>query len=558
MAIRTALINGNNLNKDSDFSKIVETFTEWWVIEWLEVWTNQVAVWKARVPCERTWWEVVYALVYNWTNQAISWEWDVYIKVNQSAIDNGELNNEDWTWIATIEVWTLPSKNALLLATISSWVATDERYIIKKNDELSTSIDWLLTRMTTAEQNIIVMQEKSALDHLEAVWIVWEKYSMSDLLYVQRTPTYDNSILWSWQNVWDVNANKQIHIQRITNKVASNQLKLAIKSVWSPTTDVIVEVRAWTKVDVDDTEAYWYWWGDLIASWSIPYSSITNNFQEITVNLNNNIWWTQWQLVDIVVYQYNNIVNSTNYYVLWCDNTQYSQAFRLIKVNWTTRTTSYLMAYCVSDWIADRLLCKSKEDIKEWYTEILMWSWSSRYLGSGATTQTRGATVPANAICHLEWIFQWDTPKAWTYCWFSWDFLWQTWNNASAWWYRYFHWIAWSNWWTISLTANCSVYSWNWWYAHYEWVKFWYATSYLAWWEWEKKAYPRSVEAIWDIWYATIMWYTQDWIRVPEPSQISNWGWSATTWSISLWNAATFLVVQDNTWKSWKIPAYNL
>jgi len=50
MAIRTALLNWNVINRDADFSKYIETVSEAWVIEWLAVSSSSVAIGKARVP----------------------------------------------------------------------------------------------------------------------------------------------------------------------------------------------------------------------------------------------------------------------------------------------------------------------------------------------------------------------------------------------------------------------------------------------------------------------------------------------------------------------------
>ena len=357
MAIRTALLNWNNISRDTDFSKYIETVSEAGVIEWLEVSATKVWIWKARVPCERTNGETIYALVYNSSEVTISGNGDVYIEVSQTYIDDWELANEDWTGIATIQVWTMPSKNALKLATITDWTVVDNRNMIPKLWELNTQIVSIFEQLADLDERVEKLEEAGAIDHLEESGLVWELYTLEDTLFKQYTPKLADSTLDC--NVWDIADNTEIHIQRQWSKVASNQLKLKIKSVWSPTTWLVVEVRKWVQVTVtENVEAYWY--GDeVVATGSIAYWDITNNYAEFTVTLDNQFWWTKWELLDVVIYQTWSIVNATNYYCVACDSTQFSEWFSYVSVNGTTRTRSKFMPYCISDGFAQSLLCKT-------------------------------------------------------------------------------------------------------------------------------------------------------------------------------------------------------
>lgn len=356
MAVRTALLNWNNITRDTDFSKYIESVSEPWVIEWLEVSATKVWIWKARVPCERTNGETIYALVYNSSEVTISGNGDVYIEVSQTYIDDWELANEDWTGIATIQVWTMPSKNALKLATISNGVVTDERNIIPKVWELNTQIVSIFDELADLDGRVEALEEADAIDHLEESGLVWELYTLNDKLFKQYTPTLADSTLDA--NIGDVDANTQIHIQRIWTGVASNQLKLKLKMVGASTQDLVVEVRKWVQVTVTpNSEAYWYW-DEVVASGSIPYSSISSDYSEITVNLDNAFWWNKWELLDVVLYMAT--VNASNYYCVACDSTQYSEWFSYVSVNGSTRARSKLMPYCISDGFAQSLLCKTE------------------------------------------------------------------------------------------------------------------------------------------------------------------------------------------------------
>lgn len=359
MAIRTALLNWNNISRDTDFSKYIETVSEAGVIEWLEVTASKVWIWKARVPCERTGGETIYALVYNSSEVTISWNGDVYIQVSQTYIDDWELANEDWTGIATIQVWTMPSKNALKLATISSWTVTDARNMIPKVWELNTQIESIFDSLEDLDERVEKLEEAGAIDHLEESGLVGELYTLEDKLFKQYTPALADSTLDC--NVSDVADNTQIHIQRIASGVASNQLKLKVKMVGESTQNLKVEVRKWVQVTVTEwVEAYWYW-NQVVASGSIPYSEISTDYAEKTITLDNEFWWTKGELLDVVVYM--DTVNATNYYCVACDSTQYSEWFSYVSVNGSTRTRSKLMPYCISDGFAQSLLCKVDEDI---------------------------------------------------------------------------------------------------------------------------------------------------------------------------------------------------
>ena len=395
MAIRTNLIDWKVINSDTHFSKYIETLTEPWVIEWMAVTSWKVWIWKCWCPCVRTNNETVYAYVENFTEITIdtSWTWFIIVSIPQSMIDDGSLINEDWTWVATVEkVTELPEKNYLKLASINNGTITDERNIIKKVWELNMAIESLISRVDWIDERVQELEEAWAIDHLEEQALVWELYtSTSQSMFRQLTPTNANSTVEDC-HVWDVAANTEIHIQRIAEWVESNQLKLKVKMAWSPTTSLKVEVRKWVQVNVSSSEAYWYWdSSQVLASWTLAYSSFSTSWSEVTVNLNNAISVDKWTLLDIVVYQeswWSKVVNASNYYILACDSTQWSEAFSFVSVNGSTRTRSKLMPYCISDSFAQSLLSKVKsqyipssnitfatKSVSESYTTNV-WSWT--------------------------------------------------------------------------------------------------------------------------------------------------------------------------------------
>lgn len=549
MAIRTKLLNGNNITRDTDFSKFIQTVSEPWVIEGFTVTANSVAVGQARVPCERTNGETLYALIYNTAPVSISGNGEVYILVNQTYIDDGELANEDGTGIATIVVGTTPSKNALKLATITGGVVADERNIIPKVWELKTYIQSLNTRMNTAEQKIDEIIEETVVDHLEQAWVCWEKYTLSDNLFVQNAPTLNDSTLDV--NIWDLASNTQIHIQRIASWTASNKLKIKAKKIWAPTTWLVVEVRRGVEVDVSDSEAYWYW-GDLLCSGSIGYSSFTTDYQEFEVSLSWQFGGTKGELLDIVIYQTGNIVNSTNYYAIAYDSSQYWQAFRYIAVNWSTRTTSEYMPYCASAWFLDKLICKAKADTKTWYQEFIMGDWS--FTGRHAEWNwTWLASTPTDWYIHIEWLFYdyngWNAHSYWKRrIWDSEVEITGQFQNIHQ---RVPAWTRFQMWWMST------EYSWNDYRtpAPYKWARVRFASEFFAGGENELKWLPRGSVEIGQVVAFTTYWLDTNWFWTEQLTTYQT-ATSCSTWTISLGSCFWYIVLKDKSWKIFKVPYY--
>ena len=356
MAVRTALLTSRNINLDTDFSKYIESVSTAGVITGFQVTASSVATGQARVPCIRTNLETIYAFVQNYNSISISGDGYVIISIPQEIVDNWG-GNEDGTGIATVEVVdTLPTKNYLLLATITGGVVEDNRYMIPKVDELKTDIDTINEQIQDLDVRVDRLENLDAIDHLEERALVWEKYALTDTLFKQLTPALDDCTVEA--NVWYDTDTTEIHIQRQGSGTASNTLKLKLKKAGSPA-NLVVEVRKWVQVDVSTSEAYWYWDSEqVLATGSIDASDVTTSWQELEVELDAAVWGTEWELLDIVLYQTASAVSSTNYYVMACDSTQWSEGFSYVKVNWTTRSREKLMPYCVSGWFAQALLSK--------------------------------------------------------------------------------------------------------------------------------------------------------------------------------------------------------
>ena len=155
--LRTALLWGNTITLDADLSKYIETVSDQWVIEGLEVSSNSVAPGKPWVKATRSNGETIMTLVQNTEALAVdtSGTKKIWLEIKQEAIDNGLLNNEDWTWIAEIKTWpSVPAQNSLILASLADWVAKDERNLIPKIQSIAQKTSTLEEKMTTAEGQI--------------------------------------------------------------------------------------------------------------------------------------------------------------------------------------------------------------------------------------------------------------------------------------------------------------------------------------------------------------------------------------------------------------------
>ena len=372
--LRTALLWGNTITLDADLSKYIETVSDQWVIEGLEVSSNSIAPGKAWVKATRGNGETIMTLVQNTEALAVdtSGTKKIWLEIRQEAIDNGLLNNEDGTWIAEIKTWpTLPSQNFLLLASVAEWVVKDERNLIPKIQSVAQKTSTLEEKLSTAEGKITQLVEAGTPSYLGITGIVWEKYTMEDTLFLQKTPTLADSVIAI--NVGDTAANKEQHIQRISNGQSDNKFKLKMDKFWLPTTNVIVEIRKWIKVDINEKEAYRYGGNELLASASLPYTTFTTEAQEITVNFDQPFQLAKWELYSVVVKQENGIVNAQNFYRLYCDTTQYSEAFSAVAVNGDSRVRNKLMPYCVNEGFVEECLSKKSDEVMniEWSVPII-------------------------------------------------------------------------------------------------------------------------------------------------------------------------------------------
>lgn len=553
---RIGNLNWENITYDHDISGLVRGLTDWGVIEGGTVVGNKLQPVQAIVPLVRSNGQKILAFFES--DEVIDLptigDYKVYIEVDQDKIDFGGNNAEDGTGIASIKTWpSVPSQNFLLLATVADWQIKDERNLIPKIQSVAQKTATLEEKLTTADGQISQLVEAGTPRYLGITGIVWEKYTMEDTLFLQKTPTLADSTIAI--NVGDTAANKEQHIQRIASGTTSNQLKLKLKKFWAPTTSVVVEVRKWVKVDVSDKEAYRYG-REVIATTTIAYTQFTTDWKEFTLTLNNQFGGTKGELLDIVVYQQGGIVNWTNYYQIACDSTQYSEAFSYVSIYNNNRERGYLMPYCISEVFEDSLLCKT--------ISTSLKSKSDTYQSPEETRRVyrwNDATLWAYNVNNiLSQTPVWDIDISLTT---TWDY-WYTYNRVtvndvvamSAPDQKTFNWIKVKQWDVIKFQSRydmsqSSIYmnsQYNTITATYNYLHENYKTIKKVVW------FSNELKLIWSYWSFVFFWL-KDWEFYNWLSEIINTNsetsTTATTWTIVPWNFVWYFKL----WK-YRVPFY--
>ena len=185
---RIGNLNWENITYDHDISGLVRGLTDWGVIEGGTVVGNKLQPVQAIVPLVRSNGQKILAFFES--DEVIdlptTGDYKVYIEVDQSKIDFGGNNAEDGTGIASIKTWpSVPGQNFLFLASVTSWVAKDERNLIPKVGQIAQRTTSLEEKVATQEEKVGKLEEAGTPDHLEELIMVWEVYWVWDHYYAQ-------------------------------------------------------------------------------------------------------------------------------------------------------------------------------------------------------------------------------------------------------------------------------------------------------------------------------------------------------------------------------------
>ena len=362
-------LNWENITYDHDISGLMRGLIDWGVIEGGTVVGNKLQPVQAIVPLVRSNGQKILAFFES--DEVIdlptTGDYKVYIEVDQSKIDFGGNNPEDGTGIASIKTWpTLPSQNFLLLASVTSWVAKDERNLIPKVSELAQRATTLEEKVSQTEKKVGKLEEAGIPDHLAEKIIVGEKYFLGDpliLMDASQKEQLNTTLILGKDHMC-----KELHIQRISSWVASNKVNLCVIKAGTPL-DLIVEIRKGQRVDISEDEAYWIWGDELLASGKVSHTvldTVNNSYNEIEVELDKSFVLPEGELISVVLYQQGKTMNPNNYYIVRCLGDRHSEAFRGISIQdwggkgtnrWTPYATSpaFLSKVLVKQYITDKL-----------------------------------------------------------------------------------------------------------------------------------------------------------------------------------------------------------
>lgn len=344
---RVALINWKNKNQDYDLAKIFQSLWTAGVGEWLQVtnWSVSAWYWFVNITRDSKTFPVLFA-----SDSAVTidttWTKKVFIEINQSNIDDGSINNPDWTWIWSIKTASsYPSSNYIPLASISSWTITDARvfiqgYLTKRNQNETITWSWNFAWELTANKLLY-------------------NWGIMQIIYVGTSSTWD----WSWKD-W---SNLTTLSEALTRTKTTAKVMLYLYNwTYHITSDLICDIPyvwiewAWWvnsceiifDCHLDSSLNKWYWitfrwWWFWFYNLKLTQASKVNSWlgteywTEASIRVADSVWgidkfWERWIIRDCIT----NIVAPK--FIL-----SYGGNFSFILYGWTINTWSgvqYILA----------------------------------------------------------------------------------------------------------------------------------------------------------------------------------------------------------------------
>ncbi len=244
---RVALLNWENINQDYDLAKIFKSLASSWVVEWLEVQSWKVTAGYGFIDVTRDW-ETFPVLFQNTADLVIDTTWTkkVFIELNQANIDDWINNNSNWTWIWEIKTASnYPSNNFIKLASIDSWVITDERDQVLLKFE---SFNWDLFKLLAVWEWLAEIRKQN--------WDLWS-LNIADILlnwawvwtanWLVKTDS-QNRIIWNWELLtWVKSKTEEILIRwAIPWERIVWLTDPASYSEWNPTYTNEYQLKSWS------------------------------------------------------------------------------------------------------------------------------------------------------------------------------------------------------------------------------------------------------------------------------------------------------------------------
>ena len=466
---RVALLNWENLNQDYDLSKIFQSLALSWVWEWLQVINWKVTPGYAFINISRD--QESFSVLFQNTSDVIidtTWTKKVFIELDQSKIDDWSSNNSNGTWIWEIKIAdNYPISNYVKLASITSWIITDEREkIIHKFENLS----WEKVKLIAKSDWKIEIQKEN--------WELWF-IDLADLLLNWN---------WVWQAGWLVRTDSQNRIiwnWELLTWVRAKTEELLVRAVvpWETLvwlTD-LTEYNEWNPTYTSEYQ---------LKQWSIGQTFITpNRVNQIVHTLYLSFWsYYNAHVKWFRLFIYDSIAKS---------NTLWSTA----EFNWNSINNG------TKSWDITSANLKPNT---QYYVELVVTNvYSTSYY---ARVRYQSWDSYSDWKMYIDWV-----ESVWNDLYFS---LWTSWQNETGWdtivpfrqWYK-------------ELEDVTKVYRYEYWEQvdvlwFFKWVTDWYTDN--------KEIYGwQSLEVYWDNIFGWAFKHSQDSIRYLELDATYIWSWTA-------------------------------
>lgn len=486
---RVSLINWKNKNQDYDLSKIRDSLSSWWVVEWLEVKDGLVTSWYAFVPVTRNW--ITFNILFTLSEDLVldtSWDKKVFIEVNQSNLDDWSINSSDWTWIWNIKTWTdYPSANFLSLADIVWWVITDNRSFIY--------LKWLVRKWLSSNSIIYIDSNwNEIIKVFNPVTDNWKAILIDETNWIRfESP---------WVDIWN--------LTEVTSVTNDSELIINVPGEWNK------------KVNVEKINHYEFGFWDG-SDWDVTISdSVTLNRDMYYSNLHIESTW---------------ILNPNWYKIFVLNNFTWTWIIRRNWnnwQNWTDSNTGWLAWATLNQWTLNAEVWGGNWYIWQWsnwedanpsYTLIngvYWWKWYSTIWRSSWWIATR-SPIYNKIKFSLKDIVEGNVltiPLKWP--------AWSWWG----WWYRpnsayYSRW--WGAWWNggvIFISARIFNFTWT---IESKWWKGWnWAYRSSGWWWWQGWVIYIISTDFQNIWTHILTWW-EWWIN-------NSWSWGSDWEPWGTWN----------------------
>lgn len=416
-------------------------------------------------------------------------------------------------------------ENFLKLYEISSGEVVDHRkeISIPALDSVSQRTTTLEEKVSQAEEKVGKLEEAGTPDHLSIKEIIGEKYKASDLLTRAYLPLSADSDIPL--NFGETEANKELHIQRISSWHTDNKIKIKLKKKWNPTSNVTIEVRKGVKVESGDS-VFWYG-GEVLATATIQANQITTARKEFTATLDKSPLLARGELYSVVVKCQGSVYHNADFYQIACSG-EWSEAFCAVQVNDNSRVRTDYMPYCESSMFLDYCLAKRSDATKETVLEVINLNGSSSYEHYFTLTEDNQKIAIHSTWREIERVYFYNGG---TQIWSMWY-----WASGSV-------ELSAKKWDTIRIQIRVRVSS---------------GVNITVYRKLKKPCpkilHPKEIKNVGEVVECTIYWlhnniFVWDQIDTTPTS-------SATTGRLTLGNAVAFFSVIGNDGKTYKIPAY--